>query len=178
MRNRSIVPIALITAVVGTLAFAAPASAATEAETPITVAVAIGEIGITAAAGAPIEPLTASLSAQDVDFVLGTVEVIDDRASLDAAWSVTVDVDDFTFPGALGIDLSADNTAYTSAEIFTTDGYTVVATDLTDLGAVATVRTGTGAGINQSSWTPTITVVLPANATAGSYSSSVTHSLI
>jgi len=179
MRNRTIVPIALITAVVGTLAFAAPASAVDTGDTPITVAVAAGTLDITVpGAGPTIDPLVADLDAQNVSFVLGAVEVIDSRAALDAAWTVSVTVADFTIPGALEVDLAAANSAYSSTVVATTPDYVVTPTVLADLSAPAVVQTGAGTGINQSSWIPTITVVIPANATAGSYSSFVTHSVI
>ena len=179
MRTRTIVPIAIITAVVGTLAFAAPASAATVAETPITVAVAAGSLDITApGAGPTLEPLVADLDAQNVAFELGAVEVIDGRALVDAAWTVSVTVADFTIPGTLEVDLAAPNSAYTSTVVATTPDYVVTPTVLANLSATAVVQSGAGTGINQSSWIPTITVVIPANATAGAYSSSVTHSVV
>jgi len=179
MRNRTIVPIALITAVVGTLAFAAPASAADTGATPITAAVAVGTLDITVpGAGPTLDPLVADLGAQSVPFVLGAVEVIDGRAAVDAAWTVSVAVAEFTIPGTLEVDLAAPNSAYTSTVVATTPDYTVTPTALTDLSATAVVQTGAGSGINQSSWIPTITVVIPANATAGAYSSSVTHSVL
>jgi len=182
MRTRTIVPIAIITAVVGTLAFAAPASAADTGATPVTVTVAAGGIDITVpVAGPDLPDLTASLLAQDVSFVLGAVEVIDGRAAEDAAWTVGVTVADFATgsTGAAVINRAALNSAYSSTVVSTTAGYTVTPTALTDLTAVdAVVQTGVGAGINQSSWIPTVTVVIPANATAGDYSSVVTHSLL
>jgi hypothetical protein len=47
----------------------------------------------------------------------------------------------------------------------------------TDLTGVSPVVNGASTGISTASWSPTITVLVPANAAPGVYSGTITHSV-
>ena len=177
MRNRSIAPIALITAVVGTLAFAAPASAVDSDPTPITVNVA-GEITINAPTTGPADVTAVpSLDAQAVEFELDQITVTDERGSAAANWTSSVTVAAFSGPSA--VNLAAAGTSYVTGAVATTVDFVTTEVPVTSLAeAQTTVLTGAGAGVNITSWSPVVTVMLPTNALAGSYGSTVIHSVL
>jgi hypothetical protein len=178
MRNRAaVLSSAAVLSVVGVLAFAAPAQAAVvDGETPITVEVVGGDLQIgVPVAGPAMDGLTTSLDAQTLTFALGAVTVDDQRGIEAADWTVTATVLEFSGPTA--IDLSTGT--YTSTAVTTTDGYDVTTSNLASLDdADLLVQTGTGTGINVTTWIPTIVVTLPANALGGTYASSVEHSVL
>jgi hypothetical protein len=174
MRNRTaIFSSAIVLSVVGVVAFAAPASAAT----PVTVAVAAaGGLEITAPTATVVVPgLTASAAAQNFTVGLGSVTVNDGLGGT-AGWVASVTASDFV-DGALSIPLTGAAT-YSSVQTAVTGTVAVDYTDSTTLAAVTEIATATASGVNSATWTPSLTVTVPAGTLAGNYGSSVVHSVL
>jgi hypothetical protein len=142
----------------------------------------VGPVNLTSGLTTPVTPggtITANL---------GTVTVTDLRSALDAGWDAQVASTHFTtgagspaetIPAA---DLGYDPTA-TLATLFGTYaslvGTAITAADPGLSAIPATVVTAVGAdGDNQASWNPVITVDVPASAVLGTYSGTITHSVI
>lgn len=175
--RKSTLFIPLAAAVVGALSFALPASAASTGDTPITMAVNTGTLDITVPAGpVALGSVTASASAQTVSGQLGTVTVTDSRGGT-AGWAATASAVDFTGPQSISVS-AANSSSYDAGTATVTGTATVANTNLDALYPGGAVQTATGvSGINTATWNPTISVTVPANALAGTYSSTVTHSV-
>jgi hypothetical protein len=158
------------------LTFAAPAFAATAANTPVTVTVTGGALGISApTASVLLGTPSGSASAQTVTAPLGTVLVTDARAGI-AGWVATVGSTDFTGP----TPILAGAVAYTPGAPTVGGIATVTPGAVTALSnAVTTIaQTATAvSGVNTASWIPSIAVTIPAGALAGSYGATITHSV-
>ena len=111
---------------------------------------------------------------------LGPVSVTDDRALDVASWTVTAASSDWTTGAAsLTETIPASDVAYTVGPITTTGTISTLGTDILALSGTATpVVAGTaGVGDNGATWTPTISVAVPAGAVAGGYSGTITQSV-
>jgi hypothetical protein len=158
----------------GVLALATPAFAA---GTPVTVTInAGGGLGISAPVGpVSLGAATASASAQTVTGSLGPVLVTDLRAGI-LGWVATAGSTDFTGPA--GPTISAATMTYTPGTAVVVGLATVTPTSLTAMGTPGTVQTATAVtGVNTATWNPSIGVLIPAGALAGSYSATITHSV-
>jgi hypothetical protein len=158
----------------GVLALAVPASAATTAGTPVTVEITGGGLAISAPAlSVDLGSKPGSASAQTVTAQLGPVLVTDLRAGI-LGWVATAGSTDFT--GAGTIPASAE--AYTPGSATVVGIATVTPTSLTAMTSGAgTVETATAViGVNTAGWNPSIAVMIPAGAVAGTYSATITHS--
>jgi len=156
------------------LTFAAPAFAATVADTPVTVQITGGALGISAPAG-PVNLGSAAASAdvQTVTGLLGLVAVTDLRAGI-AGWVATAGSSAFTGPTAL----LGSAAAYAPGTAVVTGTATVTATNLASMITPGTTQTATAVlGVNTATWNPSITVTLPAGAQAGTYGATITHSV-
>jgi hypothetical protein len=176
MRNMMIAA-AFLVGGTGVVVFTAPAFAATTATTPVTVEVGGNALGISAPAGpVNIGSVDASTSAQIVTSQLGLVTVTDNRAGT-AGWVATVEAPDFTGPQT--ISTSAPGLVTYTPGTATVDGRANVAATFEDhLYPESTVQTATGVrGANSAAWNPTISVTVPAGALAGTYSTTITHSV-
>jgi hypothetical protein len=163
---------ALVIGGAGVLAFAAAASAST---TPVTVEITGGALTISA----PAEPVdlgsaAGSISTQTISGPLGPVVVTDDRADV-LGWVTTAASTDFL--GRVGIPATA--VTYTPGTAFVTGQATVTPTTVTGMTAGGdAVQTATAVnGVNTATWTPSIAVLIPAGAVAGTYSATITHSV-
>ncbi|WP_427018254.1 hypothetical protein ACQCSX_06710 [Pseudarthrobacter sp. P1] len=159
------------------LGIAAPAQADTTGGTPVTVEVSGGPLNISVPATAVnLGTVTASTNAQTVTSRLGQVSVTDDRGST-VGWTATAGVVAFTGPQDISLAVLGDS-SYTVPAATVTGTAVLAPSDLTALNPGGVVQTATGVvGINASSWDPTLTLTIPANALAGTYSSTVTHSV-
>jgi hypothetical protein len=174
MRKRAALSVTLVTSLAGVVLLAAPAHAV---DTPATIQINAGELSISAPVGTIAStPIDASIAAQSVAFALGDVTVSDAFGGT-AGWSASVLITPFV--SATGSIPVTDGT-YALGAVAQTGVVTVTPTDLATLGAAdATVATGTAAsGVNTAVWNPTITVPIPESALAGTYTSTVTHSVL
>ncbi|WP_338673489.1 hypothetical protein V1460_10540 [Streptomyces sp. SCSIO 30461] len=117
-----------------------------------------------------------SSSPQTVDSQLGNVTVSDGRGGT-AGWTVTANAVDFTGPQNISVS-APGSSSYTSPPASVSGTATVTPSDLSPLYPPGPVQTATDvSGINSATWNPTISLTIPANALAGSYSSTITHSV-
>ena len=119
---------------------------------------------------------TASLSAQ-----LGGVTVADNRGALLTSWTASVISTDFvTGGGGANKTITAANVTYSSGLATATSGVGVdvpMAAPLTlDQSRTAFAHTGV-IGSQSTTWDPTVTVSVPTNVIAGTYSGTITHSV-
>jgi hypothetical protein len=123
----------------------------------------------------------ASPSEQTVSNDLGNVTVTDGRGGT-AGWIASAHGDTFnTSPaGSKTIPVNiAGKSSYTTPTATKTGTVTVTLSDLDPLSPGDTVQTATAvSGANTATWNPHISVTIPGGTQAGSYSSTVTHSVI
>lgn len=151
------------------------------ADTTTTFAVAAGALSITAPASKNLGSGTAGapLTAQ-----LGSVAVTDGRGALAGSWTASVSSTDFT-TGAASADETIAKAAvdYWSGAATTSGVGTFLPGQLLAANKVtlASVRTAYSAsatvGNNSATWNPTIIVNVPAQAVAGTYTATITHSV-
>jgi len=164
------------------IAVAVPAQAAPSADSNATFEVLAGTLDITVPATADlgIDTPSATLSGQ-----LGSVTVMDGRASADGSWQAAVSTTDFRTRGGVPSETVSANdvfywsgpaTATTGDGTFTPGQVDAAAVDrLGDL-SVAFTHVG-GTGNNTATWNPTLVVNIPLFVQAGIYTGTVTHSV-
>ncbi|MDQ0743040.1 hypothetical protein QFZ62_000348 [Clavibacter sp. B3I6] len=159
------------------LGIANPAAAATDGGTPVSVEVVGGALSITVpAATVSLGSVNESSSAQTVSAALGLVTVSDYRGG-NAGWTVSASANDFTGPQNISVN-GATTSGYDAPEANTVGVVTVAPSDLAGLYPGGAVQTATNvAGANSASWSPTISLGIPAGTLAGTYSTILTHSV-
>ena len=147
------------------------------ASTTMTFAVTVGALSITA-------PVASTLGAGNPGTTigptpLGQVTVTDNRAALNAGWTVTAASTDFTTGGSTSPEtISASNVTYAPGPVTAAGTVTTTPTTITLSGTPQPVLTATGViGDNTASWNPNMTVAVPANAVGGTYTATLTHSV-
>lgn len=164
-------------------AVAGPAGAVTSGDTTTTFVVSGGALSITV----PASTVTLGTAAPGgtITSQLGAVQVTDLRALLTAAWGATVTSTSFTTGGGTPAE-TVPNTAvaYWSGIATATTGTATftpgeaAANNAVALGASQPAYSASaGVGDNSATWNPTLIVSVPAQAVAGTYSGTVTHSV-
>jgi hypothetical protein len=168
--RKSFAILPLLVCAAGVLAVAGPASAA---PSTATFQVTGGTLDIAVPASVNLGSVTASSAAQSLTNVaLGAVTVTDGRG-VSSGWVATASATDFTGPQTL-----AGASVYRPTVASATNATVTAAADQTLTTSAATVQTATLAvGVNSATWNPTVTVTIPANALAGTYSSTITQSV-
>jgi len=159
------------------LTVAVPAFAATASDTPVTVEVTGGDLTISAPTqSVNLGSVVTSNNAQIVSALLGNVEVTDNRAGT-AGWTASVSATDFTGPQTISTT-AFGLVVYTAPQATVTGTATVTPSTESSLYPGGRVQDATNVnGSNTATWDPTIAVTIPANALAGTYSTSITHSV-
>jgi hypothetical protein len=168
-----------VASVGGLVVFAAPADAAQG----VTFSLTAGLLSISDPADKALGSVatgTASLTN-----TLGAVSVTDNRGSLGGTWTATVASTDFTTGGATAQETIAKaQVDYWSGAALSTTGVAVVVPGqllVVNRQALSASRTAMSAtavvGNNTASWNPTVVVNVPAQAVAGTYSGTITHSV-
>ena len=175
MRTRAaVLSSAVVVSVVGVLAFAAPANAVTTHDTIVTVAIAQGEIGITAPADPALTSVPATAAGTTVTIALGEIAVSD--LSGGTGWTVGAAATPFTGADAGGV---LGSVAYPAVVAATVGSAVVTGSALAALTEVpVAVQDAAATGANSATWSPTLTLTIPAGAQVDSYTSTITHSLI
>lgn len=176
--RKTMIATALFAGGVGVLAIgAAPAFAGTDSATPVTVLVTGGSLSISApTVSVPLGSVPGSTSAQIVSASLGSVAVTDGRAGI-AGWVATVQAPAFSGAGTISTT-TAGSVTYTPGTATVTGVAVVTPTTEQQLEAVGPVQTATVVvGVNTATWNPTIAVTVPAGAVAGTYGTTITHSV-
>jgi len=160
-----------------TVACPLQASADQSGTTPVTLAVTSGTIDITVPNGpVSLGTVASSSSAQTVTQQLGDVTVTDNRGGT-TGWVVTANGVDFTGPQTISVSVPGSS-SYNTPAATVTGTATVTASNLSPIYPPGPVQTAANvSGINSATWDPTISVTIPANALAGTYSSTITHSV-
>lgn len=163
------------TAVIGVTIALVPVSGASAADTGDTTAtftLAGGSLDVTPAANAALTD--GAPGAASVTGSLGTVGVSDTRGST-AGWVMSAGATTFVDgAGSVSTGVSYDSGTATSTGVVTP-----TSTGPTSIAVVAPVAAGTlASGNNTASYTPDLTVSLPASALAGDYTGTVTTSVL
>ncbi len=161
----------------GGLTLAVPAFAATASNTPVTVEVTGGDLTISAPAeSVNLGSVVTSNTAQTVSALLGNVTVTDNRGGT-AGWTATASATDFTGPQTISTS-TWGSVVYTAPQATVTGTATVTPSTESTMYPGGRVQDATDVnGSNTATWDPTIAVTIPANALAGTYSTSITHSV-
>ncbi len=147
---------------------AGPASAA---DTATTFMLTGGDLSVAPAASAALG--SAATGAASTSGSLGANSVTDARGGT-VGWTVSAASAGFTGPGST----HSTGVSYTSGAVTNTGTVTVVGSSPASIASAATVVAGTAvSGNNTASWTPSLTVALPADALAGAYTGTVTTSV-
>jgi hypothetical protein len=163
-------------AVAGTMLAVLPAGAAMADDTGDTTAtftLSGGSLDVTPSLNAGLTNGTPGVAS--VSGSLGALGVSDSRGSI-AGWVVSAASSTFVDgAGSVSTGVSYDSGDATAA----TGNVTIASQGLTSITTGAPVATGTlASGNNTASFTPTLTVALPASALAGDYSGTVTTSVL
>ena len=159
------------------LTLAVPAFAATASDTPVTVEVTGGGLTISAPTqSVNLGSVVTSNNDQVVRALLGNVAVTDNRAGT-AGWTATASATDFTGPQTISTS-TFGSVVYTAPQATVTGTATVTPSTESTLYPGGRVQDATNVnGSNTATWDPTIAVTIPANALAGTYATSITHSV-
>ena len=159
---------------------ATPAQAASSGDTTVTFTIAGGALNITAPASKSLGTGTGgtALVAQ-----LGAVTVTDSRAALAGSWTATAAATTFTTGGATPEETIGKATVmYMSGTTTATTGTAVIlpgqtAAPVALTAAVTAHSAAATVGNNSATWNPTLMINVPAQAIAGTYTGTVTHSV-
>jgi len=143
----------------------------------VTFTVTSGALGITVPATAD---LGSGAPGTAIVHLLGTVTVTDDRAALSASWTASASSSDYlTGDGTTAETIPAADLDYAPGTVTKTGTITTTTHNITMSGSGQAVVAGSaGIGDNSAAWDPTITVHVPASAVTGSYTGTITHSVV
>ena len=145
------------------------------ASTPASFTLTSGTLSISApTAGVSLGSQVASTTSSVMSGSLGAVTVSDQRGGT-TTWTASVISTAFT-PTAGPAD-PASNVSYSGGPIVDSGPVVATAYPVTDLTGVVTVVTGASTGISTATWSPTISIVVPANFAPGVYTATVTSSV-
>jgi hypothetical protein len=154
------------------LGTAAPAGAAT----PATFTVTGGALTISApTASVSLGSQGTSNTANTISGPLGLVTVSDLRGGT-TTWVASVISTAFT-PVPANTAIPAVDVGYATGTITQSANVVAAAVAAPDLTGVSPVVNGASTGVSTASWTPTISVFVPANFAPGVYSGTITHSV-
>jgi hypothetical protein len=155
---------------------AAAARAGSDPGTTVTFAVTSGLLTMTA-------PTAASLGSgapgSTISGALGAVQVTDNRALLNASWTVSASSSNFTTGTATPAEtIPVGDATYAPGTVTTTGTISVTPSTITLSNSPQAVMTASsGNGDNTAAWNPTESVAVPAAAVSGTYTSTLTHSV-
>jgi hypothetical protein len=156
-----------------TLGFAAPATAAQTDDTAVTFTLTGGSLDINAPGTSALTNATTAAATTSGSIV--GVAVTDLRSGV-AGWVASAVSTDFT---ATGTTIAAASVGYASSAPVVTGFATVTPAATAAIGTIRPVQTATTVvGDNSATWTATVEVTLPADARAGAYAGTITHSVL
>lgn len=167
---------AIVVAVAG-VASAAPG------DTTVTFSVSGGSLAISVPGSAG---LGSGLPGSSVSGQLGNVTATDTRALLTASWTASVISSSFTTGGAATAEtVPASAVSYWSGTASATSGLGIFTPGQATAGQAQTLDSSRtayglagGTGNNSATWNPTLVVAIPAGAVNGTYTGTVTHSIL
>jgi len=158
--------------------FPTTATAATTSDTNLTLVVNAftPSLAISVPGTGTFTPLTSPYTATDVTLVLGTITVTDNRRLTGGSWTTEASASTLT---SSPDTITADTFGYSSGVFVKTGGAATMTentrSSLDTSGAVVTTTSVTGNHV--VTWTPTITVPVPASQAPGTYTGIITHSV-
>jgi hypothetical protein len=153
------------------IGFVLPAAASTPASFTLT----SGILSISApTAGVSLGTQVASTTSSTMSGSLGAIVISDQRGG-PTTWTASVISTAFTPNG--GPADPASNVSYVAGPIVESGPVVATAYSVTDLTGVVTVVTGVSTGISTATWSPTISVLVPANFAPGIYTATITSSV-
>jgi hypothetical protein len=157
-----------------------PASALLTGATPVSVSLTGGVLGITVpTAAVPLGSHANEVGGSLISGALGTVQVNDARSAVAGSGWVTSVIATALTPTAGGPTIGATYIGYTVGTITQVGTATYTANNPPDLTGVSAAVTATGiTGDNSATWNPMINVAVPGGLAAGSYTGTITHSLV
>jgi hypothetical protein len=160
------------------LSAALPAQAATSGSSTATMTIPGGVLSISVTPSAGGLGYRADAYGQTVSGLLGQVQVLDARnAPAGSGW--TASVTSTPFGSASGGQVPASAISYLVGPIAQTGIASYTANDPSGLASVVPAVTATGiSGNNTATWNPRIIVAIPSGMTAGTYSATITHSVV
>lgn len=172
-KSRLVTPLVASAALV--LLSAGPAFAA---DTVTTFEITAGTLAITAPTGTvSLGTATAKAAGQDISASLGAVTVTDGRGGV-AGWVASVITTAF-IPAPAVTAIPAAAMLYSTPVATKTGTVTVTAANADGPVGVMPVQTATGvSGAHTATWSPTITVRVPAGAQPAVYTATLTHSIV
>jgi hypothetical protein len=176
MRNKSLAVVGSAAAFVLAVGLAGPATA-DSGTTPVTLEITGGSLSIAVPTDTvSLGTLSESSGSQTASAALGTITVTDNRGGT-AGWAVDASANDLTGPQNISVN-GPSTSSYTAPTATSSGTVNVSSSNLAGLYPGGIVQTGTGvSGANTASWNPTISILIPGSALAGTYSSGVTHSV-
>ncbi|WP_433183424.1 hypothetical protein [Actinoallomurus sp. CA-150999] len=184
-RDRLGIPSASAAVVVAVLvalpAHAGTCNSSTACPTTTTVAVTAPG-GLTISVPASPVSLGSSAPGTQISRQLGSTTVTDQRAQLTATWTASVSGTNFTsgantVPNTAVLYWSGSATATTGNGTFVPGQANAAAAQSLNVSRTAFSKT-TGAGDNSATWKPTIVVNIPGGAAMGTYSGTVSQSVV
>ncbi len=168
----------IITPIVASAALLVLGAGPAMAQTDATFTITGGGLAISAPAGTvSLGTATAKAGAQEISAALGNVTVTDGRGGV-AGWVASVISTAFT-PVAPAVAVPASAVLYDTPASTESGTSTVTAQDAVGPVGVMPVQTATlVSGANGATWSPTITVTVPAGAMPGVYAATLTHSVV
>lgn len=179
LHTRAALVAGLSAAAIGVGAFA-PAQGATDSDdTEVTFQITSGGgLAVTAPTAGALGNITSGTAS--TSGTLGEVEVTDSRGALVAEWTVTVKAGDFVNQSDNTEKIGASNLLYSAVpapELGVGVPLLVPGVFGAADGLLPKV-TFAGVGNNRSSWTPNLTLTVPATSPVGVYKSTITHSVV
>jgi hypothetical protein len=161
-----------------TLTITAHSTFGTDATQTFTLTIAAGSLSISV-------PATANLGSGTLGTTtsgqLGSVQVIDNRGSPTASWTVTVTTTTLTFSGRT---VPLANLQYWSGPTTATTGTATFTPGQANAGSKQDLTTGrtaftmtAGNSTNSATWNPTIVVTVPLTVIPGGFTGTITHSV-
>jgi hypothetical protein len=133
-----------------------------------------GALTIAVPGSADLGSQAAGITALTATGSLGDVTVSDARGTV-AGWTTTALSTAFN-SGGNSVPASAVN--YVGGAATTTGIVAVVPVAATGLDTAKTVATAVSTGVNTAKWNPVISVLLPAGTVVGTYTATITHSVV
>ena len=169
----------LLASALAAVAAATALSAGADITTATFTLTTAGVLSISAPTGTPVSLATqmSSNHASTVSGQLGTVTVSDQRGGAQT-WTATAISSAFTPTIGPAVTAIAASAVSYSVGTITQSGVVATGVDAPALTAVVTVVTGVVTGLSTASWNPTISVAVPAGALPGTYTATITHSVV
>ena len=176
MRKITLAALALASSAALVGVTAVPAFAATDS-TPVTVTVATGVLSIAAPSGTTV--LTAAVPGATSTTALGDTVVTDARAGT-AGWVADVTLPALTGTSPSTVTIPTTDATYTAGTATKTGTVTVTAaTVITGLGTAKTSQTATAVtGNHTATWAASLTIKMPTDVLADTYSGTMTQSVV